>query len=63
VLTRRYRIEWYRGSIKPQNLVRDEKDGATYTTVRAMDSAHARKFGTMRRPGLIVVVTPQKEKS
>jgi hypothetical protein len=59
---RRYRIEWYRGSVRPENLVRDEKDGQTYTIIRAMDQAAARKFGEMRRPGLIAVVTPVQEK-
>jgi hypothetical protein len=58
----RYRIEWYRGSVRPENLVRDEKDGQTYTVFRAMDQAAARKFGEMRRPGLITVVTPVEEK-
>ncbi len=46
----RYRIDWYRGYIHPSR-----KEG--HTTVRAMDMPHARKFGLMRRPGLIVEVT------
>jgi hypothetical protein len=47
---RRYRIEWYRGKISADTLV-------GHTTVRAMDTVHARKFGEMRRPGMIVVVS------
>lgn len=48
---RRYRIDWYRGKVSPETL-------EEHTTVRAMDMPHARKFGEMRRPGLICVVTP-----
>ena len=52
-----YRIDWYKGYIHP---LRHQGK----TTVRAMDMPHARKFGEMRRPGLIVVVTPApKEKA
>jgi hypothetical protein len=48
---RRYRIDWYRGKVSAETLVE-------YTHVRAMDIIHARLFGKMRRPGLIVHVTP-----
>ncbi len=48
----RYRIDWYQGYIHPLT-------HQGHTTVRAMDTVHARKFGMMRRPGLIVVVTPK----
>ncbi len=50
----RYLIEWFRGKISA-----DTREGRTH--VRAMDTVHARKFGQMRRPGLIVQVTPAKE--
>jgi len=53
-MRRRYLIEWFRGKISP-----DTKVGQT--RVRAMDTPHARKFGQMRRPGLIVQVTPAEE--
>jgi len=47
----RYRIDFYRGRVSPET-----HEG--HTVVRAMDTPHARKFGQMRRPGLIVQVTP-----
>jgi hypothetical protein len=50
----RYLIEWFRGKISDST-----REGHTH--VRAMDTVHARKFGQMRRPGLIVLVTPAKE--
>ena len=53
---RRYRIDWYRGKVSPDTFVE-------HTYVRAMDTVHARLFGKMRRPGLIVQVTPaEREK-
>ena len=52
---RRYRIDWYRGKVSAETLVE-------HTHVRAMDTVHARIFGQMRRPGLIVQVTPCTEK-
>lgn len=52
----RYRIEFYKGKVSPETKVES-------TTVRAIDEIAAREFGKMRRPGLIVVVTPApKEK-
>jgi hypothetical protein len=56
-MRQRYRIDWYRGYIHPSR-----NEG--HTVVHASDQAAARKFGAMRRPGLIVEVTPvPKEKS
>ncbi len=52
-LRRRYRIDWYRGLVSQHT-----HEG--HTTVRAMNIPHARAFGQMRRPGLIVVVTPME---
>ena len=51
MLRQKYRIDFYKGYIHPSRLVE-------HTTVRAMDQPHARKFGQMRRPGLLVEVTP-----
>jgi hypothetical protein len=50
---RRYRIEWYRGSVAEKNLVKKTK-------YKAMDTAHARKFAKLRKPRLIAVITPVK---
>jgi hypothetical protein len=62
----RYKIEWFRGSIKPENLVNiNEYNGRSpkySTTVRAWNPCQAQEFGRMRRPGLIVVVTQIFEK-
>jgi hypothetical protein len=51
MLRRRYRIEWYRGKVSAETKGKQAH-------VRAFDTVHARKFGQMRRPGLIVVVVP-----
>jgi hypothetical protein len=62
----RYKIEWFRGSIKPENLVNiNEHNGRSpkyNTTIRAWSRAQAIEFGLMRRPGLIVVVSQICEK-
>jgi|HubBroStandDraft_2_1064218.scaffolds.fasta_scaffold12374_2 hypothetical protein len=58
----RYRIEWYRGHIHPSRLVNINENNflpAKYhTTVHAVCEEQAKQFGLMRRPGLLVVVTP-----
>lgn len=58
---KRFRIEWYRGSIKPANLVNinenKERIAQYHTYIRAQNKEQAIEFGLMRRPGLIVVVT------
>ncbi len=53
ILRRRFRLDFYKGRVSPRT-----HEG--HTTVRAMDTPHAREFGKMRRPGLIVIVTPKE---
>ena len=55
MIRQRYLIECYRGKVSTETL-------EYRTIVRAMDMPHARAFGRMRRPGLIVEVTPVQVK-
>lgn len=64
----RFRIEWYRGQIHPDHLVNinedNNKKAAYHTHVHAFSKNQAIEFGLMRRPGLLVLVTPApKEKA
>jgi hypothetical protein len=52
---RRYRIDWYLGSIKPTNLVKTTK-------YKCQDTLQAREFAKLRRPRLVVVITPVPSK-